>query len=198
MISIVDYEGGNLFSVVKAFEFLGAEPRIITQPKDYDGGKIVIPGVGEFGDAMRALNERHFQDFIHKVAADGVKILGVCAGAQILFERSEESAAVAGLSFFENKVRRFSPGGKIPHMGWNTLEICRRNALLKSIKSGEYVYFAHSFYVPADDLDFEIAHCEHTNRFTAIVNDRNIFGVQFHPEKSQKTGMQILRNFIDL
>ena len=198
MINIIDYEGGNLFSVVKAFEFLGAEPRIITRPQQYDGGKIVIPGVGEFGDAMRGLNERGFPSFIQNAVAEGVPVFGICVGAQILFQSSEESPGVAGLGFFDREVKRFFPGGKIPHMGWNTLQVLAQNDLTRSVATGGYVYFAHSYFIPAVNSDFEIAHCEHTDLFTAIVHRDNIFGVQFHPEKSQKVGMQILRNFIDL
>lgn len=198
MINIIDYEGGNLFSVVKAFEFLGAEPRIITRPEQYKSGKIVIPGVGEFGDAMRGLNQRGFPSFLQQVAVEGVALLGICVGTQILFQSSEESPGVPGLGFFDRAVKRFSPGGKIPHMGWNTLQVLSTNKLTRSVATGGYVYFAHSYYIPAANSNFEIAHCEHTDLFTAIVHRDTIFGVQFHPEKSQKVGMQILRNFIDL
>lgn len=198
MINIVDYEGGNLFSVVKAFEYLGEQPQIITSPEAYQTGKIVIPGVGDFGDAMGELNARHFTQFIHEKAAEGVEILGICVGAQILFQGSEESPGIAGLSFFKESVRYFAPGGKIPHMGWNTLKIKRQNPLVVDVDDGGYVYFAHSYFIPAAMADYELAHCEHNNLFTAIINRDNIYGVQFHPEKSQKVGMQIMKNFIEL
>lgn len=198
MINIVDYEGGNLFSVIKAFEFLGVNPAVITRPEEYEGGKIVIPGVGDFGDAMRALNERNFPAFLHEKAEEGALLLGICVGVQILFSSSEEAPGVDGLSFFQPSVKRFSPGGKIPHMGWNNLTIHKSHPLMKNVADNSYVYFAHSYYIPNLNENFEMAHCEYSNSFTAIVNRENIYGVQFHPEKSQKTGMQILKNFIEL
>ncbi|KAA3659138.1 MAG: imidazole glycerol phosphate synthase subunit HisH [Calditrichaeota bacterium] len=198
MINIIDYEGGNLFSVVKAFEFLGAEPKVITRPEEYEAGKIVIPGVGDFGDAMRALQERNFPLFLHEKAQEGVLLIGICVGVQILFQSSEEAPDTKGLSFFRNAVKRFSPGGKIPHMGWNTLDFHSENPLLYNVENGSYVYFAHSYYIPVASNDYEIAHCHYSDSFTAVVNRDNIYGVQFHPEKSQKTGLQILKNFIEL
>ncbi len=196
MIWVVDYGGGNLFSVMNALESLGQEAQILQRPEDYRSGKLIIPGVGAFGDAMHRLQESGFTEFLREQAAAGTPVLGICLGLQILFEGSEEAPGVAGLGLLPGKVRRFHRAEKVPHMGWNQIEPAPEKRLLAGIRPGEYVYFAHSYHVPAQGRGFEAAICEYGERFAAVVEQDNLFGVQFHPEKSHTVGMQILQNFL--
>ncbi len=197
MIDVIDYGAGNLFSVLKALETLGAQPQIIQTPETCRGGKIIIPGVGAFGDAMKQLQATGFDEFLREQFRAGKPILGICLGLQVLFASSEESPGVPGLQLFDAPVLRFPATEKVPHIGWNQLEIKRETKLLQGIHSGDHVYFAHSFSVPAIGKNYEVAVCDYSLSFAAVVVHENICGVQFHPEKSQKAGMQILKNFVE-
>ncbi|MGH7493764.1 MAG: imidazole glycerol phosphate synthase subunit HisH [bacterium] len=196
MIDVIDYGGGNLFSVLKTLQALDAKPQVIKTPEEYRGGRILIPGVGAFGDVMSHLQRAHFVTFIQEQRHAGKPILGICLGLQILFSGSEESPGVPGLHFFSEKVLRLPATDKVPHMGWNQLEIKKDTKLLHGLRSGDYVYFAHSYCAPAHGQAFEAANCHYSMSFAAVIEQENLFGVQFHPEKSQKAGMRILQNFI--
>jgi imidazole glycerol phosphate synthase glutamine amidotransferase subunit len=196
MIDVIDYGGANLFSVLKTLQTLGTKPQVIKTPGEYRGGKILIPGVGAFGDVISQLQRANFVEFIREQRQAGKSILGICSGMQVLFSASEESPGVPGLGFFSEKVLRLPATDKVPHMGWDQLEIKKDAKLLHGLRSGDYVYFAHSYCAPAHGRTFEAANCAYSMAFTAVIEHENLFGVQFHPEKSQKAGMRILQNFI--
>lgn len=198
MIDVIDYGSGNLFSVLKALQSLGAEPRVLKTPEAYRGGKILIPGVGAFGDAMAQIQAAGFVEFIGEQARLGKPVLGICLGMQVLFAGSDESPGVAGLHLFDEQVERFPATEKVPHMGWNQLEIKRQSKLLRGLDTGDYVYFAHSFCVAARGRSHDAAVCHYSTSFAAVIEKENLYGVQFHPEKSQRAGMHILKNFVDL
>jgi glutamine amidotransferase len=198
MIDVIDYGAGNLFSVFKALESLGAQPQIITAPEKYRGGKIIVPGVGAFGDAMNGLQSTGFAALVREQVRLGKPVLGICVGLQVLFAGSEESPGVPGLELFAEQVVRFPATNKVPHMGWNQLDVQRETKLLHGLRSGDFVYFAHSYCVPANDENYAAAVCHYSSSFVAVLARENLYGVQFHPEKSQKVGMQILKNFVEL
>lgn len=191
MIGIVDYGMGNLFSVSKALERLGADYYISSdQLLEADG--LIVPGVGSFRDAM----ERLPADKIKEFAASGKPLLGICLGMQLLFEESEENGPTKGLGLLPGFVRRF-PGEsyKVPHMGWNRLEYVQSSPILKNLEE-DYVYFVHSYYVEPSEVT--LAKADYHEQVSAIVGRDNIFGMQFHPEKSSKLGMALLNNFLQL
>lgn len=205
MIGIVDYGMGNLFSVSKALERLDA-PYFISQFKDglMEADALLVPGVGSFRDAMEALNRTGLTRMIRDFAATGKPVLGICLGMQLLFEESTENGLTKGLSLLPGKVERFSgktPQGesyKVPHMGWNKLRFTGESPLLNDIEE-DYVYFVHSYYVKAADPEVLVAVGDYYNvEVPAIVGRGNIFGMQFHPEKSSEMGMGLLRNFTEL
>ncbi len=197
MIDVIDYGGGNLFSVLKTLQALQAKPQVIQTPRDYRGGKILIPGVGAFGEVMAQLQAAGFIEFIQQQKRAGKPILGICLGLQILFSASEESPGISGLNFLEGEMVRLPATGKVPHMGWNQLEINKDSRLLQGLRGGDYVYFAHSYCAPALGQVFAAAICHYSMSFVAVLEHENLFGVQFHPEKSQKAGMRILQNFVE-
>jgi imidazole glycerol-phosphate synthase subunit HisH len=195
MIGIVDYGMGNLFSVSKALERLGADYFISSQKEDLlAADAMILPGVGAFRDAMARLQV----DTIKEFAASGKPLLGICLGMQLLFEESEENGLTKGLGLLQGSVRRF-PGQtyKVPHMGWNKLEFVTSSPLLKNVKE-DYVYFVHSYYVDAKNSEVLLAKTSYHEEVSAIVGKENIFGMQFHPEKSSKLGMALLNNFLQL
>ncbi len=201
MIAIIDYDAGNIKSVEKAFEYLGVETVTTRDEKVILGAdKVVLPGVGAFGDAMRKLEEYSLVEVIHKVVADKTPLLGICLGLQLLFESSEESPGVNGLGILKGQILRFSENTdlKIPQIGWNSLEISPMSRLFKDIPNQSYVYFVHSYYLNAKDEDVVAATCEYANHFHAAVEKDNVYACQFHPEKSSETGLKILQNFADL
>jgi imidazole glycerol-phosphate synthase subunit HisH len=205
MIGIVDYGMGNLFSVSKALERLNA-PYFISQYKDglMEADALLVPGVGSFRDAMDALNRTGLAEMIRDFAATGKPVLGICLGMQLLFEESTENGKTKGLNLLPGKVGRFSGRAadgeayKVPHMGWNKLRFTGDSPLLASLEE-DYVYFVHSYYVKTDDQDVLVAVGDYYDiEVPAIVGRENIYGMQFHPEKSSDTGMGLLRNFTEL
>jgi glutamine amidotransferase len=197
MIAIVDYGMGNLRSVEKAFEKLGVPTCVTSTPEEVAGANaVVVPGVGAFGDAMHELEKRNLTAVVTDQAARGIPLLGICLGLQVFFEESEESPGIRGLGLLSGKVKRFPKMGlKVPHMGWNSLTIREASRLFDGIPEGSFFYFVHSYYVEPLASECTAAWCEYGIRFTAAVEKDNIFGVQFHPEKSQKVGLQVLANF---
>ena len=201
MIGLIDYDAGNLRSVEKALEALGETP-MITRDKDelLKADKVILPGVGSFGDAMGKLEQYGLVDVIHEIVRKGTPLLGICLGLQLLFESSEESPGVKGLSILPGKILRLpdQPGYKIPHMGWNSLDIREGTRLFAGIGQGSYVYFVHSYYLKAEDEEIVAASTEYTAHIHAAVERGNVFACQFHPEKSSAVGLRILKNFVEL
>lgn len=194
MIAIIDYGAGNLRSVCNTLDEAGAGYRVLAEPAGLEvARKIVLPGVGHFGQMMRALDRRGFrQPLLDRIRA-GVPFLGICLGLQALFEESEEAPGERGLGIFPGRIRRFATG-RVPQMGWNNLEPVRVSRVLEGLAERPYVYFAHSFYAP--ELRATSAIATYGVRYTAILEHENIAGVQFHPEKSGPAGLRIVRNFL--
>ena len=201
MIAIIDYDAGNMKSVEKALDYLGAE-YIVTRDtnKLREADKLILPGVGAFGDAMGKLNAYGLTEEIKALVKSGKPILGICLGMQVLFEESEETPGVKGLSLLPGKVVRFSDsyGLKIPQIGWNSIRLPKESKLFAGIKEDSYVYFVHSYYVKAADESIVAADCEYGNHVHAAVESGNIYACQFHPEKSSDVGLAILKNYIDI
>lgn len=201
MIAIIDYDAGNLKSVEKALVSLGENP-VVTRDKEtiLSADKVILPGVGAFGDAMEKLCQYDLPGVIRQVTEKGTPFLGICLGLQLLFESSEECEGMKGLSILPGRIVKFpdQPGFKVPHMGWNSLTIRPEARLFKGLDSGAYVYFVHSYYLEADRKSDVAASCEYGVTFGASVERGNIFACQFHPEKSGDTGLTILKNFIEL
>ena len=201
MITIINYGAGNLFSVEKAFAALGAEVRVSSNSADIlSSDKIVLPGVGAFGDCMRQLSASGLIPAIKESVAKGIPLLGICVGLQILFEGSEESSGVEGLNLLRGHVRKISTSReKIPHMGWNALEFAenhREKGLFKGIPQSSYVYFVHSYYAVPEDMSIVSSSCYYGEKITASISIDNIMATQFHPEKSGDIGLNIIQNFI--
>ena len=200
MITMIDYGGSNLRSVQKALEFVGAQvevtdnPAVVAQAK-----KLVLPGVGAFGAGMKALRERGLAEATIAAANNHIPLLGICLGMQFLFEVSEEMGEHAGLGLVRGRVVRFPQNGLVvPHMGWNQIEPTRAHSLLAGIAPGSYSYFVHSYYCEPTDAAAILATTDYGHPFAAIIAQDNIYGIQFHPEKSQQVGLQILQNFVSL
>lgn len=202
MIAIIDYDAGNLRSVEKALLSIGEETTV-TRKRDeiLAADKVILPGVGAFGDAMRKLKEYGLVDIIHEAVDSGKPFLGICLGLQLLFRRSDESDGVEGLSILPGEILRIpeAPGIKIPHIGWNSLEVSEGARLFKGVGENPYVYFVHSYYLKADDDSIVAATAEYGGTLIhASVQKDNVYACQFHPEKSGSVGMQILKNFAAL
>ncbi|MGN0710117.1 MAG: imidazole glycerol phosphate synthase subunit HisH [Anaerovoracaceae bacterium] len=202
MVSIVDYEVGNLFSLVSSLKFIGAEAIVTSNPDEIiKSDKIILPGVGAFADAARKLRQSGLDKIVKSQAAAGKDILGICLGMQMLFEKSYEYGEHEGLGLIKGQVvpmeGRIGDGLKIPHIGWNELHFQKDCKLFKYLNEGECVYFVHSFY--ADNCQKNVvATAEYGIELTAAVAGKNIYGCQFHPEKSGETGLKILKAFCDL
>ena len=199
MIAIIDYGVGNLRSVQRALERAGADVVITGDPmviKSADGA--VLPGVGAFGEGMTQLELRGLVLPIDQLIAAGKPFLGICLGMQLLFKTSEEMGHFDGLGVFKGTVRRFAdaPGRKVPHVGWNQLHIRQPNPLLDGVADGSFAYFVHSYYVDPARPDFTVATTDYGADFASVVARGNVYGVQFHPEKSQGVGAAILKNFV--
>ena len=198
MITIVDYSVNNLRSVQKALEFLGHKTQVSHDPDTIaQASKLVLPGVGAFGEAMKNLRSKELVDPIVETVTRGVPVLGVCLGMQLLFDWSEELGLHQGLGIVSGKVVKFpdQPGLKVPHMGWSTLEFPRPSRLFQGLSSGMMTYFVHSYHVQPEDGSVVAATCWHGQEFVAGIERENVMGAQFHPEKSSKTGLNILDNF---
>ena len=201
MIAIIDYDAGNLKSVEKALLSLGEETVITRDPAVIQAAdKAILPGVGAFGDAMQNLRNFGLVDVIRDFAASGKPFLGICLGLQLLFEHSEESPGAEGLGILKGDILRIPPceGLKIPHMGWNSLDITEGAKLFQGIAQGAYVYFVHSYYLKAADESIVAASTNYSTTIHASVESGNVFACQFHPEKSSSTGLHILKNFAEL
>ena len=191
MIAIVDYDAGNIKSVEKALQFLGEEP-VVTRDKEtlLQADKVIVPGVGAFGDAMGKMHQYGLVEVLRKIAGKGTPILGICLGLQLFFESSEETPGVEGLGLLPGKIVRIpdKEGFKIPHMGWNSIRINPASRLLKGIEEGAYVYFVHSYYLQAENEADVAATTDYVVNIHAAAEHDNIFATQFHPEKSGEIG----------
>ena len=201
MIAIIDYDAGNIKSVEKALIHLGQEV-IVTGEKEQieKADKVILPGVGAFGDAMRNLRQSGLDKVIREVVDRGTLFLGICLGLQVLFESSEEAPGVQGLGILEGKILRIpqKEGMKIPHMGWNSLCLKNEGRLFKGIEEGAFVYFVHSYYLKAANEKIVKASAQYGVSIDASVEQGNLFACQVHPEKSSEVGLRILKNFVEL
>lgn len=204
MIVIVNYRMGNLKSVVKAFEKVGAEALVSDKGRDLKQAKaIVLPGVGAFGQGMKHLKELGIFPVLKEQINKGKPFLGICLGMQLLFTYSEEHGIHKGLNIIEGKVKCFPKKLKVPHMGWNQVKIRNlrfetQNLILEGIPDNSYFYFVHSYYVVPKDKSRILATTDYGVEFASVIHKDNLFGVQFHPEKSQELGLKIIRNFVKL
>lgn len=201
MIAVIDYDAGNLKSVEKALLSLGQETLVTRDRQELFGAdKVILPGVGNFGDAMGKLRAYGLEPVIQEIAKRRIPFLGICLGLQLLFEESEEAPGVPGLGILKGKILRIpaEEGLKIPHIGWNSLALQNKGKLFEGLEEEPYVYFVHSYYLKAEDESIVKAVTEYGTRIHASVEQDNVFACQFHPEKSSSTGLQILKNFADL
>ena len=201
MVAIIDYDAGNIKSVEKALLHLGEEVMITRdREKILNSDKVILPGVGAFGDAMSKIRQYNLEEVIHEVVEKGTPFLGICLGLQLLFERSDETPGVEGLGILKGEILRIpdQPGLKIPHMGWNSLKYPNEGRLFRGIPEDSYVYFVHSYYLKAEEEQIVKASTEYTTHIHASVEKDNIFACQFHPEKSSDVGLKILKNFVEL
>ena len=206
MIAIIDYNMGNLHSVYKACQQVGADVRIVTSPPEIEAAdKVILPGVGAFADAIHTLRHKRLVEPILNVIAQGRPFLGICLGLQLLFDVSYEDGTHRGLGVIPGKVIRFDFSHrrdqhelKIPHMGWNALKIRGEIPIYRNLEEGAYVYFVHSYYVVPDDDTVIASTTRHGIEFVSGIRRDNLFATQFHPEKSQRVGLQILKNFAEL
>ena len=197
MIAIFDYGAGNLRSVQNTLGALGWEYQLVRDAAGLGAaGKIILPGVGHFGQMMRALDALDVRGALIERIAAGVPFLGICLGLQALFETSEEAPEVRGLGVYPGSVRRFPMEARVPHMGWNELAVRGDSKLVRNLEARPFVYFAHSYYVPENER--AAATCTYGVPYTAVLECGNVYGVQFHPEKSGPVGLQIVRNFLEL
>ena len=201
MVAIIDYDAGNLRSVEKALEALGAETVVTRDPEVIAGSsRVILPGVGSFGDAMERLNQYGLPDVIRRTVSGNKPFLGICLGLQLLFEESEESPGVPGLGILKGKILKIpqTEGLKIPHMGWNSLNLKPDSRLFARIRDQEFVYFVHSYYLKAQEESQVAATTWYGTEIHAAVEAGNVFACQFHPEKSGDTGLRILKNFLEV
>ena len=201
MVAIIDYDAGNIRSVEKAVRYLGKEVTVTSDPgKILAADRVILPGVGAFGDAMKRLHAMGLVEVIRQVAERGTPFLGICLGLQLLFEKSEESPGVPGLGLLRGEILRLPelPGLKVPHIGWNSLKYPNPGRLFRGIPEDSYVYFVHSYYLKAQDEGIVTATTEYGTLVHASVESGNLFACQFHPEKSSETGLTILENFLSI
>lgn len=195
MIAIVDYGMGNLRSVYKALEHVGAEARIIASPQELPGARaIVLPGVGAFGQAMDNLRAGGWVDPLREACSRGLPFIGICLGMQLLFDSSEEMGQHTGLGILPGEVKRFDGNLKVPQMGWNQVHVKKPSPLLAKVPDHSYAFFVHSYYCAPRDPSLVIATTDYGIEFASVVGRGSVFGAQFHPEKSQSVGLQMLAN----
>lgn len=199
MISIIDYGMGNLKSVENALDLLGIEYKI-TKDKDeiLNSKGIILPGVGAFPDAISNIREAGLDKVLEEAVKKGTPLLGICLGMQLLFESSEEGVKSTGLGFLKGKIERLKVDYKIPHMGWNSLNYEVKTPILKDIEEGSYVYFVHSYYAVVEENEILNAYAEYGVKVPGVVSKGNVYGIQFHPEKSGDVGLKMLKNFGEL
>ena len=198
MIGIIDYDAGNIKSVEKALDYLGEETVVSRDPEQLLGAdKVILPGVGSFGQSMENLERYGLIPVIHEIVEKKTPFLGICLGLQLLFESSEESPGVDGLGILRGKIVKIPPkeGLKIPHMGWNSLHLQNSGRLFRGIPEQTYVYFVHSYYLQAEEPEIVKAVTDYSTCIHASVEKDNVFACQFHPEKSSRYGLKILENF---
>ncbi len=205
MVAIIDYDAGNIKSVEKAFQYLGAQTVVTADPAEIlRGDRVVLPGVGAFGDAMDRIREYRLEEVIKEVVKKDVPFLGICLGQQLLFESSMESEGAKGLGILRGEIKAMPDTDekgnayKIPQIGWNSLKITEGARLFKGITGEPYVYFVHSYYLSATDRNIVAATTDYSVTVDASVESGNVFACQFHPEKSADVGMQILENFMHI
>ena len=201
MIAIIDYDAGNIKSVEKALLSMGETPVLTRDPEVIlQADHIILPGVGSFGDAMENLNRYHLVPVIHEIVEKGTPFLGICLGLQLMFEKSDETPGVQGLALLPGEIVRIPDDGKlkVPHIGWNSLHFPKESRLFQGIEEDSYVYFVHSYYLKAGNIDDVAATTEYGTLIHAAVEHGNIFACQFHPEKSSEVGLHILKNFITI
>ena len=197
MIAILDYGAGNLRSVENTLAAIGAQYEVVRDASSLSrASKIILPGVGHFGQMMRALDSVRVRDALRERIQAGVPFLGICLGLQALFERSEEAPECAGLALFPGVIKRFAEDVRCPHMGWDDLDIKPGSRLFHGVAAAPWIYFAHSYYAPI--IDATAATCTYTVPYTAVLESGNVFGVQFHPEKSGPLGQAVVKNFVQL
>lgn len=201
MVAIIDYDAGNIKSVEKAMKLLKQEVVVTRDPETIlSADKVILPGVGSFGDAMGKIRQYDLEKVIHEVVERRIPFLGICLGLQLLFERSEESPGVQGLGILKGEILRIpeTEGLKVPHMGWNSLELSGDGRLFRGIPEDAYVYFVHSYYLKAEEPEIVTAGTDYGTEIHASVEKGQIFACQFHPEKSSDVGLRILKNFVEL
>ncbi len=201
MVAIIDYDAGNIKSVEKAVHYLGKKAVVTSDPNGIlSADRVILPGVGAFGDAMKRLHDLGLVDVIRRAVQQETPFLGICLGLQLLFEKSEESPGVAGLGLLRGEILRLPdiPGLKVPHIGWNSLKYPNPGRLFRGIPEDSYVYFVHSYYLKAQDEGIVTATTEYGTLVHASVESGNLFACQFHPEKSSETGLTILENFLSI
>jgi glutamine amidotransferase len=197
-VAVIDYGVGNLRSVEKAFATTGYDAVVSGDENVLRAAeRLVLPGVGAFAACMKALKERGFDQLVRQKVSEGTPLLGVCVGMQMLFEESDEFGSTAGLGLLRGKVRRFSDDLElvVPHVGWNRIQQRQSHALFERVPNGSFFYFVHSYYCEPDDSSVAAGETDYGVRYASVVAKENIFGVQFHPEKSQDMGLQLLKNF---
>ena len=200
MIAVINYGLGNLHSVQKAIAFVGGRAQVTEDPDTIrKADKVVLPGVGAFEDGMKGLVRSGLVDMLKEIVKQGKPLLGICLGMQLFFEESEEQGQHQGLGLLQGKVKAFTqPGIKVPQIGWNQLFIVKSAPLMQDVPPGSYVYFNHGYYcVPKDQADI-LTVTNYGIQFASSIQKENLFGVQFHPEKSQQIGLKILKNFVEL
>jgi glutamine amidotransferase len=197
-ITIIDYDVGNFRNVQKAFQTIGADAEITDSVDTINSARaVVLPGVAAFGDAINNLRERKLDQPVLDAVKAGKPLLGICVGLQLLFDESEEMGHHLGLGILPGKIVRFPQNLTVPHMGWNQIEPARRHPLLNNIDTGDFAYFAHSYYAVPSNTNHVIACTNYGQPYPSIVGKDNVCAIQFHPEKSQQVGLQILKNFVD-
>ncbi len=201
MIAIIDYDAGNLNSAYKALVHLGKEP-VITREREeiLAADHIILPGVGAFGEAMKQLRSFGIPEVLHEAVDKGIPLMGICLGMQLLFDDSEESPGASGLGILKGRIVKIpdTPGHKIPHMGWNSLEMQKKSRLFTGLAEGTEVYFVHSYYLEPAEEEIVAARTQYGASMAVAVESGSVFGCQFHPEKSGILGLRILENFVGL